>query len=203
MEYVREYVYLGSVLVPSSTFTEATNKLYQKALKAMHRLSRLLDQDVQNVQTMLYAFDHTIKPILLYGAEVWGPMTASKLSKEFDLETRYDNQKCSILELKFMKILLHVKRNTANLAVRGELGRHPLTMYAIMAGIKYYYKILGKNEHSLVKEAMKENIKIHHQGINTWYSKLTEIMKQLKIPFPQASSINMTCIAQTKLIKGT
>jgi hypothetical protein len=35
-----------------------------------------------NVKTLLHIFDHTVKPIVLYGSEVWGATLARKLNKE-------------------------------------------------------------------------------------------------------------------------
>ena len=52
-----------------------------------------------------------IKPILLYGCEVWG------FGKHEVLEQ---------VHLKFCKILLNLKLSTPNYMVYGELGRYPI-----------------------------------------------------------------------------
>lgn len=180
IECVNEYSYLGISLSSSGSFTKAAQKLYEKGLKAMFGLSRLLDGRY-NVQTMLYIFDHTLKAIMLYGAEVWGSMWVRTPCKDPDIERMYDKQKCSLLELRFLKQLLQVKRNTATPAVRGELGRFPLAMFALLASIKYYYRILNKESNTLVKAALKESKQLHAQGVTSWYTKIKEIMKVLNL----------------------
>ena len=64
-----------------------------------------------SVKIQLDLFDKMIKPILLYGCEVWG------FGKNEVLER---------VHLKFCKILLNLKLSTPNYMVYGELGRYPI-----------------------------------------------------------------------------
>jgi hypothetical protein len=79
--------------------------------------------------TILKAFDHTVKPVLLYSSEVWGMFNmASKLKKSkndliYDL---YNDHKIEKLNLNLCKSILGVGSKASNLAVVGELGRYPL-----------------------------------------------------------------------------
>jgi hypothetical protein len=67
-----------------------------------------------SVKIQLDLFDKMIKPILLYGCEVWG------FGKNEVLER---------VHLKFCKILLKLKSSTPNYMVYGELGRYPNTIF--------------------------------------------------------------------------
>jgi hypothetical protein len=60
-----------------------------------------------SVKIQLDLFDKMIKPVLLYGCEVWG------FGKNEVLER---------VHLKFCKILLNLKSSTPNYMVYGELG---------------------------------------------------------------------------------
>ena len=64
-----------------------------------------------SVKIQLDLFDKMIKPILLYGCEVWG------FGKNEVLER---------VHLKFCKILLNLKSSTPNYMVYSELGRYPI-----------------------------------------------------------------------------
>jgi hypothetical protein len=64
-----------------------------------------------SVKIQLDLFHKMIKPILLYGCEVWG------FGKNEVLER---------VHLKFCKILLNLKSSTPNYMVYGELGRYPI-----------------------------------------------------------------------------
>jgi hypothetical protein len=99
-----------------------------------------------------------------------------------NIEEMYDNgNKVSTLELKFYKRLLQVRRNTPTLAVRGELGRYPITISAITSAIRYYYSIRTKPANKLVHDALEENIKLHKMGMSSWYGKLANLLKVLKL----------------------
>ena len=82
------------------------------------------------IECQLDLFDKIVKPILLYGSEVWG------------------FRNCGILEkvhLKFCKLLLNVKTSTANCLVYGELGRYPLIIDIKQRMISYWTKLfMGK-----------------------------------------------------------
>ena len=70
------------------------------------------------VNTSLYVFDHTIKPILLYGCEIWGRFnstTARFINGTITLDKTYQNLKCQLLHTKFCKFILGVHKKSANL----------------------------------------------------------------------------------------
>ena len=70
--YVSRYTYLGIWFNNSGSFNFAQNELYQKALKALFKLKSDFLVHNPEVKTSIHVFDHTIKPILLYGCEIWG-----------------------------------------------------------------------------------------------------------------------------------
>lgn len=185
VECVNMYTYLGLELESSGLLVNAIKKLCEKGLKALYKLYRLTDLNY-NIPTMLHIFDHTIVPILLYGAEVWG-IDMAKQKKRGETNNEYfeqhlDGNNISLLELKFYKRLLHVRRNTPTIAVRGELGRHPLTIKAIAKSIKYFNQIKSKPENKLVVKALQESISMSNQGQATWYSKLTKLTQTINSP---------------------
>ena len=72
IEITNEYKYLGLIFTSNGSFFTARKHLVPQAKKAMHTVlvqSRSLDLliDIQ-----LKLFDHTVVPILLYIAEIWG-----------------------------------------------------------------------------------------------------------------------------------
>ena len=72
-------------------------------------------------------FDKTIKPILLYGAEVWG----------------FGN--CGIIErvhLKFLKYILRLKKSTPSHMIYGELGIFPITIDIRHRALTYWIKLI-------------------------------------------------------------
>ncbi len=93
---------------------------------------------------------------MLYRSEVWGGCT--KDGETSNKEKYFENHKTSLLELKFLKRILQVRRNTATVAVRGELARHPMGIYTITSSMKYYHHILNFEPTKLVVDSLTESI---------------------------------------------
>lgn len=75
--------------------------------------------------------------ILNFGSEIWGMHEAT------DIE---------LLHTKFLRRVLCVKRSTNLSALYGELGRVPLAVFRKINIIKYWIKILGHADSSLIKQ---------------------------------------------------
>ena len=137
---VQIYKYLGILLTSSSTFSYCQNDLYKRGLKANFKIGKCFGDLHQNVDTVLHLFDQTVKPVLMYGSEIWGTInTASAKVKQdsFSLfNTMYD-MPCEKLHIKFLKCLLAVNRKTTNAAVMGELGRFPIMIGVLCNTVKY------------------------------------------------------------------
>ena len=85
-----------------------------------------------SIECQLELFDTMVKPILLYGSEVWG---FSKNIKS--LET---------VHLKFCKLLLNLKSSTPNYMVYGELDRIPVELDIKNRMVSFWTRLLsGKN----------------------------------------------------------
>jgi hypothetical protein len=74
-----------------------------------------------NIGTSIHVFDHTIKPILLYGSEIWGSFNTQtskfKNDRQITLDYIFNNLMCEKLHIKFGKFILGVHRKTTNQAV--------------------------------------------------------------------------------------
>ena len=146
LECVNKYKYLGITFSASGSFTSAQEELYTKALKAYFKLSKDFLTLNPEVHTSMHVFDHTIKPILLYGCEVWGSFDTftSKFRNGFQnicFDHVYSRQKAEMLHKKFCKFILGVHRKSTNIAVLSELGRLPLYFNVVKAMLKYHNRL--------------------------------------------------------------
>ena len=69
----------------------------------------LCDDLHKNVDTILHLFDHTVKPVLLYGSELWGTVNttlASVKKDSFSLFNTLSGMPCEKLHVKFLKYIL-------------------------------------------------------------------------------------------------
>ena len=113
IEVTKELKYLGIYFTRGGAFDKAKKHIVEQANKAMYSLLKKIRTLNLPLDMQLRLFDKTIKPILLYGAEVWG----------------FGN--CDIIErvhLKFLKYVLNLKKkkSTPSRMIYGELGIFPI-----------------------------------------------------------------------------
>ena len=133
IEQCMEYKYLGIIFKPSGSFTEAMKHLCRKASKAMFCIRKLLRSDSLNIYPHLKLFDACVRPILLYGSEIW---LLNTIKENKDIEPKYFSMDIVKAQIKFMKSVLGVNKSAVNLAVLSELGRYPISIYAFKASIE-------------------------------------------------------------------
>ena len=130
IEIVKQFNYLGILLNRTENFNLAIKAQADKGTRAMYEILKRGKYNNLSISCQLDLFDKIVKPILLYGSEVWG------------------FRNCCILErvhLKFCKLLLNIKTSTASCLVYGELGRYPLIVDIKQRMISYWAKlIMGK-----------------------------------------------------------
>ena len=96
-------------------------------LKKIRNLSLSMD-------IMLKRFNVVVKPVVLYGAEVWG------------------SEKCDILErlqLIFFKYVLSVNKFTSSMMVYGELGAIPLEVDIKSRMLTFWARLCSGEKHKI------------------------------------------------------
>jgi hypothetical protein len=97
IEEVKSYPYLGIEISNNGNFTMAQKSLNSKALRALFKLKRLIYGTNLKPSVCLKLFDQLIKPICLYGSEIWGPTNlhvAESLENDGKLESSLDKLLC-------------------------------------------------------------------------------------------------------------
>ncbi len=184
LECVKEYSYLGMIFSVSGNFTTAKKSLTGKGLKAHFKLCRSLGRGSPHVKMGLHVFDHVVKPVLLYGSEVWGAFDTgnSKLTRCdpcFKVEKAFDNLLQEGVCIKFYKNLLGVYRTSDNNAIMGELGRYPLFFDVVSRMLKYWVRLEKLPDDKLLKEAYLCNEQLTQRG--TWVNSIKFLLKELDL----------------------
>ena len=144
LDMVRSYKYLGFLVTPSGEIGSGLKDLRDRALKAFMKLKNDLGVSFnQDVVTSLSLLDTLIKPILLYASDFWG---ALKLPKDDPIEK---------FHRMMYKQLLGVQKQTTGIGVLLELGRVPLSLFAIKNSVKNWERIRRGYGNKLLVNAYK------------------------------------------------
>lgn len=127
LEVVTEYKYLGILFNRSGSFLTAKKYIANQASRAMFNLLKKARSLLLPIDIQIELFQKTIKPILLYGSEVWGFGNLNILEQ---------------VQLKFLKHILNVKKSTPNCIVYGETGVLPLKVDIQSRMIGYWSKLV-------------------------------------------------------------
>ena len=134
LDTVDEYNYLGLVFNYNAKFKIAKSHLYQKGCRAMFSLLKKARNLSFPLDIMLKLFNVIVKPVVLYGAEVWG------------------SENCDILErlpLRFLKYVLSVNKFTSSMMVYGELGVVPLDVAIKLRMLTYWARLCLGDKHKI------------------------------------------------------
>ncbi len=136
LEIVNSFNYLGIELSRTGNFKRAKQSIADKATVALYEVLKMGRKHGLSVKIQLDLFDKMVKPILLYGCEVWGFSNNDIIEK---------------VHLKFCKLLLHLKSSTPSYMIYGELGRYPLEIDIKSRIISFWAKLLSGKELKLSK----------------------------------------------------
>ena len=120
-------------------FNEHVSSITKKENKAFYSLiAKNKEWQGFNPKIFFHVFDHTIIPILNYGAEIWGNQEWEELEK---------------IHLSTCKYILGVSASTLSDGVYAELGRCPLRVYRKISIIKYLKRLESLSDERLARKA--------------------------------------------------
>ena len=189
IENVLNYKYLGLVFNASGTWSNAMENLSVRGMKALFSLKRYICTGNIKVRLGLKLFDQMIKPILCYGSELWSAcdLGKRKFRTEDGLAKYLDSTAVEKIHIKFCKFIIGVNKRAVNLAVKGELGRFPVSFSCIIQAFKYWHH-LQETSNSLLREAASVSKSLHDNGISTWFSFYDRVRKLINVKVDDSSA---------------
>ena len=197
------YKYLGVLFSASGTFTPAKKQLYDKAVKALYSLKRNILSLNPSIYTSLHIFDHTVKPILLYGSEIW----LCSLPKKATIHDLFDYSKISKsfnsekLHIHFCKYILGVHKKSSNFAITSELARYLIQVNILLSSLSYWHR-LETTSSELLMDALACSKTLHNEGFNTWFSSISNVCKLLNVSVTTEMLSDMSFKSFKKNIKN-
>ncbi len=162
IDIANDFEYLGITFTRTCNFDLTKKRLADKALRAMYELLKIGRLYKLSIKLQLELFDKMVKPILLYGCEIWG------FGKNDVLER---------IHLKFCKIILNLKSSTPNYMVYGELGRFPIDIDIKIRCVSFWYRLSFGKEKKISNIMYRLSKKFYDNGNVTY--KLLNFMKSI------------------------
>ena len=195
IECVTKYPYLGVVVTASGSYSCTIPTLSDKATRALFKLKKTLKHCDVNPQLMLYLYDSTIKPIVLYGSEIWGLSEVLRNGNNKINSQNFVTGKIKKLQLKFFKYILGVNKKASNFAVLGELGKFSLFTDITVNIIKYWVHIVNYSNNHVLNDAYVENCLLRESGSkNCWSYKFITMLKNVGLDNVNPSDCNVSLI---------
>ena len=163
----------------------AQSDLYKRALKSYHKLLKVISTEKTVGSTLFHLFDQTVKPILLYGSEVWGTFNTNlkrvTRANDYKLERGYEKIQAENLLLKLCRYVLGVHPKTTIAAIRGDTGRFPLYMDIASNVLKYLHNLNKAGCSNFLKDALLCNQELATREYQCWYTSVIHICNELSI----------------------
>ena len=162
IEIVDTFKYLGVFFNRTGSYNYHIKQSYDKALKAMYSVITKCRNHNLSIDCQMDLFDKIVKPIILYGCEIWGYTSLSLVER---------------LHLKFCKHILNLNNSTPNFMVYGELGRYPLSINIKVRMITFWAKMILSNKLSTCAYAL-----LHRQN-SPWVKYVKSILDKCGLSY--------------------
>ena len=201
LECLQHYRYLGVYFSASGIFNYVQQDIFNMARKASFKLIKLVTSVEPSIKTSLHLYDHLIKPIVLYGSEIWGVFKtntkACKKEENFLFPFIYKDSMTDKSQLSFLKYILGVNKYPSNLAVMSETGRLPMYFSFIISIVKYLYRLENISE-GLLKESYMSSKRLHHKGLQSWYTTAMYILQLLGLKISSCTNLTLSHLVNVK-----
>ena len=161
IEIAECYTYLGIRLNRKGNFKDAVKELRKKAFRALFGLMRSVGIHVLSPKAVFTLFDALVKPVILYGCQIWGPhdnWVKHILFNNEDATCLSHIAKSNVenFHLKFLKWYLGTHSKTCNVVAWGETGRGPILLEIMKLSVDYFDRVSSMDDSRICKKAFLE-----------------------------------------------
>ena len=156
------FSYLGVNLSSVLSWTYNQKTRAEKGLKALGSCKTLMYRiPVISSEIMWNVFDTKIKPVVHYGAEIWGYNDSPEIER---------------VQTNMCKSILKINSKVPSISLRGELGRYPLKINRLLTIIRYWLRLNEMSNVRLTKDAYKLQQNWVEQRKQCWLLEVQKIL---------------------------
>ena len=187
----KSVVYLGTTFIPSGTYQPAETRQAENSSNRpiLFLLKRGFYSDKNySIQplTSMKLFDAYVKPILLFGCQIWAPSTYRNRVQPNDNPHAHFMINLDTTEkvhTDFCKYTLGLTEQATNAAVICELGRNPIELDIKLLVYKYWQRLVALPDSHILKEAYIDNVKLDASGKRVWVSCVKNLLESVGLNY--------------------
>jgi hypothetical protein len=190
LEIADEFNYLGVLLTTNGNFNKSKMFAVNKGTKAMYEVLKLGRIYSLSINCQLNLLDKMVKPILLYGCEIWGLGNIEIIER---------------VHIKFCKLLLQLQNSTPTYMIYGELGRYPIVLDVKIRILSFWSKLLFDKESKLSLIIYKLCFEMHtvNDANFPWLKNVHNIINECGLAYISNTQIFINSDWFTSLVKQT
>ena len=173
---------MGLFLATRTTFSNSVDEMADKARKGVIDISRTLwGLGDFSATILLKMFDVQIKPMLLYGSEIWGLKEYKSVEKVHSFA---------------LKKLLNVSPRTPSDMVYWETGRFPLYVLSYTSCTEYRLRLTTMDTARLPRKTYDMLLSVHNSGKFCWASWVHQALYKFGFGFVWENQAESRCSYQ-------
>ena len=149
IEIVKEYKYLGILLGQGGSFLTRKKLIADQASKAMFSFWRTIKTLQLPFDIQIDLFNKIVKPISLYGCEIWGFGNLDYIER---------------VQLRFFKYIFTLKNSIPSALIYGKLGVMQLDVDLKNRVLTFWSKIIGTDEPNKLSHEVYKIIYVRHEN---------------------------------------
>ena len=150
---VPHYKYLGVLFSSRLSWSPAQSLLASQGSRAMYLINQVNYEYEFPYKASVELFNKCVLPIITYGSEIWGTKVHQDIER---------------VQFKFCRGQLGVNSKTPIVSVLGECGRFPIFIECNVKVIKYWIKLLGLSNNTLLKASYNMLKRLSDEGRQNW-----------------------------------
>ena len=164
IDIVTSFRYLGIEFSQSGTFFKARKSIYDHAQRAIFSLLQTARKQELPLCIILDMYQKMIVPILTYGCEIWGHENLDILEK---------------LQMKFLKMVFRLNRQTMSAMILGELGIYPISVLIKCRMMRFWSGIIDNSSTNKISSRLYSilfNLCAHKELVSKWLNNIQSIL---------------------------
>lgn len=178
LQAVESEKYLGVVVHAWKDMVYSAEQRGGAASRSLHSMMhRCRQTGVCQPAFMCELFDTLVRPVISYGAHIWGPSVFNSFLQD-PLSSKNALEK---IHADFLRLLAGMGRSVHKEALYKEFGRYPLMVQWLVLAARWWNTVAEKDQGALAFKALRDDVLLMLDGKSCWSRQFLDAMSTIKV----------------------